>query len=162
MAALLIITSIWGMKGSLRIKEAAWRTLEKEERSTGMNLVVMEGLMEWILPIVGWIRSSERPRRSNVEGWAWARDIAASAPIPPLLGPVMRTILGGETVFSSTEWVRMGMNGSPASQYLHVRPLTWSWNSSTSSIPSVWNPKLPIVNYCFGSGNSCKRQWFST
>ena len=43
MAALLIRTSIWGIEGSLRIVFAAFLTEEKEERSTRMYLIVIDG-----------------------------------------------------------------------------------------------------------------------
>ena len=69
-AALFINTSIFSMLVSSRIICAADRTELKEERSTGMKAVRIEGLMDVIVSIVGWILESERPRRMIVEGEA--------------------------------------------------------------------------------------------
>lgn len=82
---------MWGIEGSERMVDAAVRTLEREERSRGMNLTVVEGERDWMVSIVGWIRERERPRRMSWDGLLWARVMAVSAPMPPLLGPVMRT-----------------------------------------------------------------------
>ena len=110
--ALLIITSIRGIDVSLRMVLAADLTLDIELRLTGTSLVTMEELMAWIESSVGWILTSERPRRSMVEGEPWARVIAVSAPTPPLLGPVTRK----------------------------TRPLTWASKSETIVVPSVAKP----------------------
>jgi hypothetical protein len=47
--------------------------------------------MALMASITGEMRDSERPRRMIWEGDPWARDIAISAPMEELLGPVMRT-----------------------------------------------------------------------
>lgn len=44
-----------------------------------------------MVEMVGWTLGRERPRRMRWEGWLWAREMAVSAPMLPLLGPVMRT-----------------------------------------------------------------------
>ena len=89
--ALLMRVLMGGMEGSERMVEAAVRTLDREERSTGMNFMVVEGEMEVMVEIVGWARGRDRPRRRMCEGLAWAREMAVSAPREPWLGPVMRT-----------------------------------------------------------------------
>tara|TARA_R110002060_G_scaffold28328_2_gene38310 strand:+ start:38 stop:217 length:180 start_codon:yes stop_codon:yes gene_type:complete len=56
-----------------------------------MNLVVMDGFSEEILEITGRTLDSERPTRIIVEGLPVARERAVSAPIEPVLGPLIRT-----------------------------------------------------------------------
>ena len=98
-----MITSIFLMLSSSRMILAAERTLERESRETGMYVTSIEGLMLWMAEMVGLIFGRERPKRSMVDGEPWAREMAVSAPTPPLLGPVMRK----------------------------VRPFTWFWKSET-------------------------------
>ena len=42
----------------------------------GMNFVVIDGLMDVIVLIVGWILERDRPRRRMAFGAPWARSIA--------------------------------------------------------------------------------------
>lgn len=58
-----------------------------------MNLVVMEGFMEEILEITGRTLDSVRPTKMIAEGLPVASESAVSAPMEPLLGPVIRTVL---------------------------------------------------------------------
>jgi hypothetical protein len=91
MAALLICTSMRGMESSARMASAAARTLERRDRSTWTNLMVVEGEAAAAASMTGWTRERERPRRMRAAGWPWAREVTVSAPRPPTLGPVMRT-----------------------------------------------------------------------
>ena len=83
MAALLIITSIFGISASSRIDFAAARTLDKESSWMGTNFIVIDELMACMASMVGWILGRERPRRTIMEGEPWAREMAVSAPMPP-------------------------------------------------------------------------------
>lgn len=79
------------MLASSRIVCAALLTLFMDERSAWTNLIVTEALASLIWSIVGWPFSTDRPIRIIVDGEAAARDMAVSAPMPPGVGPVMRT-----------------------------------------------------------------------
>ena len=56
-----------------------------------MNLVLTSGLMALMRSMTGWILPEERPARTSSSGDPAAREVAVSAPIPPSLGPVIRT-----------------------------------------------------------------------
>jgi len=90
--ALLIITSLLGMVGSVRIMFAAVGTLVIASSEIGMNFTVMLGEMALIASIVGWILERERPRRMGSAGEPRARVMTVGAPTLPSLGPVMRKV----------------------------------------------------------------------
>ena len=56
-----------------------------------MNLVLTAELIALMRSMTGWILPNERPARAISAGDPAARQVAVSAPIPPSLGPVMRT-----------------------------------------------------------------------
>ncbi len=60
-------------------------------RSSGISLVVTSGLEDLMASMSGWILWRERPARMIRAGDPSAKDNAVSTPIPPVLGPVMRT-----------------------------------------------------------------------
>ena len=70
---------------------AAARMEGKEERSRGMKVAFVVGLMELISVITGAILDSVRPRKKIALGFPEARERAVWAPMPPLEGPVMMT-----------------------------------------------------------------------
>ena len=53
MAALLMMTSMWAIESSDRMADAAARTLDMRERSTGTNLTAVEGEMALTASMVG-------------------------------------------------------------------------------------------------------------
>lgn len=65
----------------------------------------VEGEMDWMVLMVGWVFDKERPRRRIVEGWPCAREMAVSAPMPPSLGPVMRKVL--PRTWEGKSWIRV-------------------------------------------------------
>jgi hypothetical protein len=89
MPALLMRTSNVEMVEVMVI--AAARMEEKEERSRGMKVACVVGLMDLISWITGVILDSVRPRRKISFGFPVARERAVWAPMPPLEGPVMMT-----------------------------------------------------------------------
>jgi len=85
-------TSMLGMEGSERILDAADRTDDREARLSEMNFAVVVGEIKRICSITGWTLDRERPSRMIVEGWPAARQRAVSAPMLPLLEPVIRKV----------------------------------------------------------------------
>ncbi len=58
-----------------------------------MNWVSTSGYAALIRSMTGWILGSERPARRIHVGDPAARENAVSAPMPPSLGPVIRTMM---------------------------------------------------------------------
>lgn len=83
----------------------ARRMEDWEARSQRMNCTLTDGCFWLISRITGVTLEAERPVRRRREGEAAARARAVVAPIPPVEGPVMRTLqaleyedeMGGET-----------------------------------------------------------------
>jgi hypothetical protein len=89
MPALLMRTSNVDM-AEVMADAAAWME-EKEERSRGMKIAAVVGLIDLISWITGFILDEVRPRRKIAFGLPKARERAVWAPMLPLLGPVMMT-----------------------------------------------------------------------
>ena len=97
-AALLINTSIFSTLSLMLV--AASRTETRLLRSRLMNLVLTSGLIALMRSMTGWILPKERPARTSSSGDPAAREVAVSAPIPPSLGPVIRTEFLSAQMFS--------------------------------------------------------------
>ena len=102
---------------------AAARMEAWEAKSKGTKCTEMEGCFELMALMMGVIFDSVRPARMRWEGRPAAIEMAVSAPMPPMPGPVMTTGFVRSEIFDRGR------------SHLLFLSFTLSLNASTTSLP---------------------------